>query len=129
MRYIRLTAVLLLLACGDGGTTPTSPSTPPTPVATSITLSPTSLRFSSIGATQQLSATVKDQNGATMSGASVSWARSSATKIFSGNGVSVATTCAESHKHDHLAIGEGGYWQKSLCLAGGLNQTQAYRMA
>ncbi len=25
MRYIRLSAVLLLLACGDGGTTPTSP--------------------------------------------------------------------------------------------------------
>ena len=48
MRYIRLTAVLLLVACGDGGTTPTSPPTtptPPTPVATSITLSATSLSF------------------------------------------------------------------------------------
>ena len=74
MRYIRLTAVLLLLACGDGGTTPTSPPTPPsppTPVATSITLSATSLSFSSLGATQQLTATVKDQNGATMSGTTV----------------------------------------------------------
>ena len=78
MRYIRLTAVLLLLACGDGGTTPTTPPTTPTPVATSITLSATSLSFASIGATQQLSATVKDQNGANMSGASVSWATSSA---------------------------------------------------
>jgi len=78
MRYIRLSAVLLLAACGDGGTTPTSPPTPPTPVATSITLSATSLSFSSLGATQQLTATVKDQNGATMSGASVSWATSSA---------------------------------------------------
>ncbi len=78
MRYIRLTAMLLLAACGDGGTTPTSPPTPPTPVATSITLSATSLSFSSLGATQQLTATVKDQNGATMSGASVTWATSSA---------------------------------------------------
>ena len=81
MRYIRLTAVLLLLACGDGGTTPTSPPTPPTPptpVATSITLSATSLSFSSLGATQQLTATVKDQNGATMSGTTVTWATSSA---------------------------------------------------
>ena len=64
MRYIRLSAVLLLLACGAGGTTPTSPPTPPTPVATSITLSATSLSFSSIGATQQLTATVKDRSGA-----------------------------------------------------------------
>ena len=66
MRYIRLTAVLLLAACGDGGTTPTSPPTPPTPpapVATSITLSATSLSLASLGATSQLSATVKDQNG------------------------------------------------------------------
>jgi len=81
MRYIRLTAVLLLLACGDGGTTPTSPPTPPTPptpVATSITLSATTLSFSSLGATQQLSATVKDQNGATMASATVTWATSSA---------------------------------------------------
>ena len=78
MRYIRLSAVLLLLACGDGGTTPTSPPTPPTPVVTSITLSATSLSFASLGQTSQLSATVKDQNGATMSGASVSWSSSAA---------------------------------------------------
>jgi len=81
MRYIRLAAVLLLLACGDTPTSPpTTPTTPttPTPVATSITLSATSLSFSSLGETSQLSATVKDQNGATMSGASVSWSSSSA---------------------------------------------------
>ena len=81
MRYIGLTAVLLLAACGDGGTTPTSPPTtptPPTPVATSITLSATSLSFSSLGETSQLTATVQDQNGATMSGASVTWATSAA---------------------------------------------------
>ena len=81
MRYIRLSAVLLLLACGDGGSSPTSPPTPPTPpapVATSITLSATSLSFASLGETSQLTATVKDQNGATMSGASVTWSSSSA---------------------------------------------------
>ena len=79
MRFVRVAVVLFLLACGDGGgSTPTAPTTPttPTPVATSITLSATSLSFSLIGATQQLSATVKDQSGATMSGASVSWATS-----------------------------------------------------
>ena len=46
------------------------------PVATSITLSATTLSFSSLGATQQLSATVKDQNGATMASATVTWATS-----------------------------------------------------
>ena len=78
MRYIRLTAVLLLTACGDGGSSPTAPPTPPAPVATSVTVSPTSLLFASLGDAQQLSATVKDQNGATMSGATVTWTTSAA---------------------------------------------------
>ena len=78
MRYIRLTVVLLLVACGDGVTAPTGPPTPPTPVATSITLSATSMSFSSLGETSQLTATVKDQNSAMMSGASVSWTTSAA---------------------------------------------------
>ena len=68
---------LLLGSCG-GEDTPTAPTPTPTPVATSITLSATSLSFSSLGETSQLSATVKDQNGATMSGASVTWSSSSA---------------------------------------------------
>ena len=93
MRYFRLTAVLLLLAaCGDGRTTPTGPPPSTTPVATSVTLSPTTLSFSAIGETQQLTATVKDQNGATMSGASVSWATSAASvaTVSSGTVTSVA---------------------------------------
>ena len=68
-----LIAVLLLTGCGDSTT---APPTPPTPVATSITLSPTSLLFASLGVSQQLSATVKDQNGATMSGVRVYWSSS-----------------------------------------------------
>ena len=55
MRYIRLSAVLLLAACVDG-----EPTAPPTPVATSITLSATTLSFASLGETQELHATVKD---------------------------------------------------------------------
>ena len=105
MRYIRLSALLLLLACGDGGTTPTSPPTPATPVATSITLSETTLSFSSLGETSQLSATVKDQNGATMSGATVTWSSSSAsvatvsstglvTAIASGSATVTATSAS-----------------------------------
>lgn len=68
MRYIQLTVLLLLAACGDAG-----PTAPPTPVATLITMLPTSLSFASFGQTRQLTATVKDQNDATMIGASLSW--------------------------------------------------------
>ena len=70
MRYIQLIGLLLLTACGDGGTTPTSL---PTPVAKSITLSLTSLSFSSLGETSQLTATVKDQNGNDISGTTATW--------------------------------------------------------
>ena len=76
---------MFLWSCGGDGTptapTPTAPTPTPTPVATSITLSATSLGFASLGETAQLSATVKDQNGATMSGASVTWSSSSASIV------------------------------------------------
>lgn len=45
-------------------------------MATAVSLSASSLTFSSLGETQQLVATVKDQKGQTMAGASVSWASS-----------------------------------------------------
>jgi hypothetical protein len=66
---------LLLWSCG-GDSSPTAST--PTPVATSITLSEASLSFTSLGTTSQLSATVKDQNGATMASATVMWATSDA---------------------------------------------------
>ena len=81
MRHIRLTAVLLLAACGGDSTTAPSSDTStstPTPVATSITLSADSLSLTPLTATSQLSATVKDQNGATMASATVTWVTSDA---------------------------------------------------
>ena len=72
-----LAFLLLLWSCG-GEDTPTAPTPTPTPVATSIILSEASLSFASLGATSQLSATVKDQNGATMASATVTWATSDA---------------------------------------------------
>lgn len=56
--------------CGGGSTEPK--------VATTITLDHTSVSFTAIGQTQQLKDTVKDQGGATMTGASVSWTTSNA---------------------------------------------------
>ena len=77
-----LATLSMLLLAGCGGETTTSPSSGPgssttTPVATTIELSESTLTFSSLGASTQLTATVKDQSNASMAGASVSWATSS----------------------------------------------------
>ena len=77
----------LLAACTGDSPTDAGTGTPtpaPTPVATSIDLSgPSSLTgseltFASLTATAQLTATVKDQNGTAMAGATVTWATSDA---------------------------------------------------
>jgi len=108
MRHIRLAAIVLLAACGDGGTNPTAPpssSTPPAPVATTVALSQTNLMFSSLGETSSLSATVEDQNGATMGNASISWSSSSSSiatvssdglVTAAGNGSAIITAASGS---------------------------------
>ena len=84
---------LLLWSCGGDGT-PTTPTPTPTLVATSITLSVTSLSFDSLGATSQMAATVKDQNGATMASATVTWATSDAA-VATGSGSGLVTSVAD----------------------------------
>ena len=74
-RRIALFGILLLSGCGDTGTTPP----PPPPVATAITISPSSVAFQALGDTEQLTATVVDQNGQVMAGAAVDWTTSTAT--------------------------------------------------
>jgi len=86
---------LLLWSCGGGDspTTPTTPTPTPTPVATSITISEANLSFASLGDTTQLSATVKDQNGATMAGVTVAWATSKdAVATVSSTGLAFGTS-------------------------------------
>jgi len=63
MRRIRLTALLLLVACENPTTIP---------VAMSISISPAELSFTAIGQTASVVATVKDQNGAPMA-AMIGW--------------------------------------------------------
>ena len=60
-------------ACGDD-----DPVTPPDPVATTVEVSPSTAELSALGATVQLSATVRDENGNVMAGAAVAWASSPA---------------------------------------------------
>ena len=70
----------LSLACGDG-----SPTESATPVATSATITPSSVTLAALGETVQLTASVLDQGGQPMPGTTLVWA--------SGDG-SVATVDA-----------------------------------
>jgi len=64
----------------------------PAPVVTTVTVSPTSVSVQ-VGSTSNLSATVKDQNGNTMSGQTVTWA-SDKTNIATVNSSGVVTGVA-----------------------------------
>jgi len=70
MRHLRSTVLLtaaaaVIAACGESG--------PPVPVATSISLSTNAVTLNALGATQTITATVKDQNGQAMTGQAVTW--------------------------------------------------------
>ena len=65
--------VCFLAGCGGKTATPTAPVAPK---ATTITLSSSSVTLASLSGTSQLTATVKDQNNATMTGQTVTWASS-----------------------------------------------------
>ena len=66
MRHCVLPVALLQSACG---------STEP-PIPATLTVSPMSFSFASLGDTATLSAIVRDQTGATMTGAAVVWTSS-----------------------------------------------------
>ena len=68
-----------LTGCGDGGdpVSPPPPPPPPVPTATQVVVSPAEVRLEALGATVQLSAAVRDQNGQAMT-AAVTWASSDA---------------------------------------------------
>jgi hypothetical protein len=73
-RALRVAVIVgLVWGCGDKGTT-----APPTPVPTKIDVSATTLTLDGVGATQQLTASVKDQTGAAISGAAITWSTSAA---------------------------------------------------
>ena len=90
MRQIPLLLGALILGACGGTDSPSDTG----PVATTVILSSATLSFSSVGETQQLTATVRDQNGATMSGASVAWA-SSASPVASVSSTGLVTAEAD----------------------------------
>ena len=72
-----LLGTLILAACGGTESpTDTGPTGSTGGVPTTITLSASNASLSFLDETQQLTATVRDQNGATMNGAVVSWTSS-----------------------------------------------------
>ena len=74
---VGLCAALWTYACGDGATEPSTPPPDP-PQPTTVTVSPATAQLAALGATVQLSAEVRDQNGNAMAGATVTWASSAA---------------------------------------------------
>ena len=89
----------ILAGCGggDGPTKPVTPPSPPTPppapVATSISVNPSSHTLASIGATVQLTATVRDQNNNPMSGQAVTWtSANTGVATVSGTGLVTAVS-------------------------------------
>lgn len=66
-------ALLALTACGDDKS-PTDPGKDDPPKPTTITLSKSAHSFAALGDSTRLTATVKDQRGTAMEGASIDWA-------------------------------------------------------
>ena len=99
-----LCAAVWTYACGDGATEPPPPPPdPPRPAMVAVT--PATVQFTALGATEQLTAEVRDQNGNAMAGAAVSWASSAATVATvsatglvtaAGNGTATLTATAGS---------------------------------
>lgn len=92
---------MIMAGCGGGDSSPTSPAPsepappapPPTPVATSIAVTPSSHTLATIGATVQLTATVRDQNNNPMTGQAVTWTSvNTAVATVSGNGLVTAVS-------------------------------------
>ena len=74
---VGLCAALWTYACGDGATEP-PPPTPDPPRPASVVVAPATVQLTALGATEQLTAEVRDQNGQVMAGAAVTWASSAA---------------------------------------------------
>ena len=87
-------------ACGDGGTEPEPPPDPPRP--TTVTVSPATSELTALGATVQLSAEVRDQNGRVMvvtvtwvsNNTSVATVSTSGLVTAAGNGTATITATA-----------------------------------
>ena len=100
LRGFAALALVATLSCGEGATEPPQPD-PPRP--TTVTVTPAAVELSALGATRQMTAEVRDQNGQPMAGAAVSWSSSDAAVATvdaqglvtaAGNGMATVTATA-----------------------------------
>ncbi len=111
MRPLSVLALALLVACGgdatgSGNPPPPPPPPPPTPVVTTVTVSPATVTLVE-ESTASLTATVKDQEGAVMSGQTVDWS-SSALAIATVSSSGMVTGAVRGERHDH----RHGRWEE-----------------
>ena len=109
-----LAAATVIWACND---TSSGNGTGPTPVPTSITLNQTAITLNAIDATSQITATVLDQNGNTMTGQTVTWT-SNAAGVASVSGTGLVT--AEVNARSLGAFGLPLYFDAKVMAAPGL---------
>ncbi len=104
-------SLLAILSCGDSAT-----SLPPTaPRPTTVSVSPSTAELTAVGATVQLTATVRDQNGQPLAGATVTWT-SSATPVATVN-TSGLVTAAGNGTATITATAGGASGSASLTVA------------
>lgn len=83
--FLALAIALIASTCGD------STSPPDTPTVAQVQVTPASVTFTALGATQQFSAVAKDASGGTISGKSFTWSTSNATVVsVTGGGLATA---------------------------------------
>ena len=99
-----LAALGLVWACG--GDSPAAPPSPDAARPTTLTVSPAAAELTALGATVQLTAEVRDQNGRVMAGASVTWS-SSQTSVATVNASGLVTGVAEGTAEITASAGNG----------------------
>lgn len=97
----------LLYACGDGATEPPHPAPDPPRPAT-VAVAPATIQLIALGATEQLTAEVRNQTGNVMAGAAVSWSSSAAAvAMVSAAGPGDGSNERDGHDHGNGGIGVG----------------------
>ena len=100
--------LLAVLSCGDSATAPAPsppPVPPPAPRPTTVSVSPATAELTAVGATVQLTAEVRDQNGRTLAGAAVTWA-SGAPAVATVNSTGLATAVANGTATITATVGD-----------------------
>src|ERR1051326_2775816 len=97
-RVLLVAAMVAMAACADS----TSP-----PVPTTLELSATTVALDAIGATQTVTAVIKDQRGNVMADVPLTWTSNSPSVTVSGDGKSSATITSTSNGNASVVVAAG----------------------